>query len=143
VADGSDAGYSSYIQFLNNAPYTASDSESIIGGLPWGPSISLWLERSPEFRLQKVETPLLLQPLSPYTLTCHWAMYAALRRLGKPVEMLFLPKASHILQQPWERMASQGGDVDWFCFWLRNEEDPDPGKAAQYKRWRELRSLQK
>jgi dipeptidyl aminopeptidase/acylaminoacyl peptidase len=142
VADGSDAGYSSYIQFLNGAPYTASDSEFIIGGLPWGPAISLWLERSPEFRLAKVETPLLLQPLSPYTLTCQWATYAALRRLGKPVEMLYLPKASHILQQPWVRMASQQGDVDWFCFWLKNEEDPDPIKAAQYARWRELRKLQ-
>jgi dipeptidyl aminopeptidase/acylaminoacyl peptidase len=142
VADGSDAGYSSYVQFLNAAPYTASDSESIIGGLPWGPAISLWLERSPEFRLAKVETPLLIQPLSPYTLTCHWATYAALRRLGKPVEMLYLPKATHILQQPGVRMASQQGDVDWFCFWLKNEEDPDPAKAAQYARWRELRKLQ-
>jgi len=141
VADGSDAGYSSYIQFLNTAPYTASDSESIIGGLPWGPTISLWLERSPEFRLAMVETPLLLQPLSPYTLTCQWATYAALRRLGKPVEMLYLPKASHILQRPWVRMASQQGDVDWFCFWLKDEEDPDPSKAAQYARWRELRKL--
>jgi dipeptidyl aminopeptidase/acylaminoacyl peptidase len=140
VADGTDAGYSSFIQFLNAAPYTASDSESIIGGLPWGPAISLWLERSPEFRLEKVETPLLLQPLSSYTLTCQWATYAALRRLGKPVEMLYLPKGTHILQQPWERMASQGGDVDWFSFWLKGEEDPDPDKAEQYLRWRALRN---
>jgi hypothetical protein len=28
--------------------------------------------------------------------------------------------------------------VDWFRFWLKNEEDPDPAKAEQYKRWREL-----
>jgi hypothetical protein len=32
--------------------------------------------------------------------------------------------------------------VDWFCFWLKGEEDPDPDKAEQYKRWRELRKLQ-
>jgi len=31
--------------------------------------------------------------------------------------------------------------VDWFCFWLKGEEDPDPAKAEQYKRWRELRKL--
>jgi hypothetical protein len=29
--------------------------------------------------------------------------------------------------------------VDWFCFWLKGEEDPDPAKASQYARWRELR----
>jgi hypothetical protein len=50
------------------------------------------------------------------------------------VEPLYLLKASHILQQPWVRMASQQGDVDWFCFWLKNEEDPDPKKSDQYVR---------
>ena len=142
VADGTDAGYSSYIQFLNSAPYTASDSESIIGGLPWGATMSLWLERSPEFRLDQVRTPLFLQALRRHSLGYLWATYAGLRRLGKPVELLYLPIGNHILQKPWERMASQQRDVDWFCFWLRNEEDPDAGKANQYARWRELRKLQ-
>jgi hypothetical protein len=32
--------------------------------------------------------------------------------------------------------------VDWYCFWLKGEEDPDPAKAEQYKRWRELKTLQ-
>jgi hypothetical protein len=39
-------------------------------------------------------------------------------------------------------MASQQGDVDWFDFWLNGHEDPDPTKADQYIRWRELRNLQ-
>jgi hypothetical protein len=39
-------------------------------------------------------------------------------------------------------MISQQGNVDWFCFWLKGEEDPDPTKAEQYARWRELRKLQ-
>jgi len=38
-------------------------------------------------------------------------------------------------------MASQGGTVDWFRFWLKSEEDPEPAKAEQYIRWRELRKL--
>jgi hypothetical protein len=29
--------------------------------------------------------------------------------------------------------------VDWFNFWLRDNDDPDPAKAEQYKRWRKLR----
>jgi len=32
--------------------------------------------------------------------------------------------------------------VDWFCFWLKGEEDTDPAKVEQYVRWRELRKLQ-
>jgi hypothetical protein len=32
--------------------------------------------------------------------------------------------------------------MDWFVFWLKGEEDPDPTKAEQCKRWHELRQLQ-
>jgi hypothetical protein len=32
--------------------------------------------------------------------------------------------------------------VDWFRFWLKEEEDPEPAKAEQYKRWRELKKMQ-
>jgi len=39
-------------------------------------------------------------------------------------------------------MASQGGSVDWFCFWLQDYEDSNPAKQEQYERWRELRKLQ-
>jgi hypothetical protein len=39
-------------------------------------------------------------------------------------------------------LAAQQGAVDWFDFWLNGREDPDPAKAEQYERWRELRRLQ-
>ena len=39
-------------------------------------------------------------------------------------------------------MISQQGNVDWFVFWLKGEEDPDPLKAEEYSRWRELRKKQ-
>jgi hypothetical protein len=52
-----------------------------------------------------------------------------------------LNTSEHILTNPAERMASQGGSVDWFRFWLQAYEDPDPAKADQYKRWRELQKL--
>jgi hypothetical protein len=47
-----------------------------------------------------------------------------------------------VLQNPGQRLASQGGTVDWFDFWLNGHEDSDPVKAEQYKRWRELGKLQ-
>jgi hypothetical protein len=48
----------------------------------------------------------------------------------------------HVLTNPAERVASQGGSVDWFRFWLQAYEDPDPTKARQYVRWRQLRKMQ-
>jgi hypothetical protein len=39
-------------------------------------------------------------------------------------------------------MVAQQNIVDWFTFWLKDEVDPDPAKAGQYARWRELRTLQ-
>jgi hypothetical protein len=52
--------------------------------------------------------------------------------------MIYIPDGVHILEKPWERMESQDATVDWFCFWLKDEEDPDPAKAEQCVRWREL-----
>jgi len=49
---------------------------------------------------------------------------------------------AHILQNPAQRLASQGASVDWFCFCLKDEEDQSTAKAEQYMRWRELRKLQ-
>jgi hypothetical protein len=47
-----------------------------------------------------------------------------------------------LVVKPWERIVSQQGLVDWFRFWLKREEDPDPAKAKQYPRWRGLKKLQ-
>jgi hypothetical protein len=49
---------------------------------------------------------------------------------------------THSLQNPAQRLAYQGGTVDWFNFWLNGKEDPGPKKADQYVRWRTLRALQ-
>jgi hypothetical protein len=78
----------------------------------------------------------------PESLLSMWQPYAILHLLGKPVELVMLNTTEHDLSNPAVRLASQGGSVDWFRFWLKGEEDPDPAKAEQYKRWRELRKLQ-
>ena len=69
-----------------------------------------------------------------------WEPYAALRYLSKPVDLIVLKDAEHILSNPAARMASQGGTVDWFRFWLQDYEDSDPAKVEQYKRWETLRA---
>jgi dipeptidyl aminopeptidase/acylaminoacyl peptidase len=139
VGDGVDAGYFQYLMFYNVDPLLASDFESIIGGPPFGSSLSLWLKNSPGFLLERVQTPLQIQVLGPDSLLGEWQWFEGLKRLGKPVDMVYLPTAAHVLVKPWDRMVSQEGTLDWFCFWLKAEEDPNPEKASQYARWRELR----
>jgi dipeptidyl aminopeptidase/acylaminoacyl peptidase len=52
-----------------------------------------------------------------------WQPYAALRYLHKPVDMMLLNTNEHVLTNPLARIFSQAGTVDWFRFWLKDEED--------------------
>ena len=142
IADGVDYGYFQYLAFSNADRGSASEYEQVYGGPPFGKGLSQWLKQSPAFLMDKIETPLRIQALYPTSLLSDWHWYTGLLQLGKPVEMIYIPEGTHILEKPWERMTSQQGNVDWFCFWLKGEEDPDPTKAEQYQRWRELRKLQ-
>ena len=137
VADGIDAGYFSYIQFPNET------YEHLNGGAPFGQTLQLWLKNSPGFNLDKVQTPIRIEAYSTYTLLGAWEWFAGLSRLGKPVDFMYLPRGTHILMNPGDRMASQEGDVEWFAFWLKGDEDPDPANHERYERWHQLASLQK
>jgi dipeptidyl aminopeptidase/acylaminoacyl peptidase len=135
VTDGVDPSYVQYIVYG-----TPDFDERFNGGVPpFGDGLKLWLQHSPGFHIDSVHTPLLITAITPDSLLGEWEWFAALRRLHKPVEMLYLEDGSHILERPWDRVASQQGNVDWFVFWLKGEEDPDPAKAQQYARWRQMR----
>jgi dipeptidyl aminopeptidase/acylaminoacyl peptidase len=142
VADGQDYGYFQYVLFSNSASGIDSAYEQVFGGPPYGKSMSQWLKQSPAFLMDKIEAPLRVQTSEPGSLLFNWHWYSGLSRLGKPVEMIYIPEGTHVLEKPWERTTSQQGNVDWFCFWIKGEEDPDPAKVEEYKRWRELRKLQ-
>jgi dipeptidyl aminopeptidase/acylaminoacyl peptidase len=140
VSDGVDAGYMQYLLFLNADPLEAADSDTVIGAAPFGKGLTRWLEKSPGFGLDRVQTPLQIQALGTDSVLTEWEWFAGLRRLQKPVDLVYLPTASHVLVKPWDRIVSQQGIVDWFSFWLENEEDTDPQKTKQYALWRELRT---
>jgi len=142
LADGVDYSYFQYLTYPNADPIAANEFEQVYGGPPYGKGLSQWLKQSSAFLMDKIETPLRIQALNPVSLLSDWHWYSGLLRLGKPVEMIYIPEGTHILEKPWDRMISQQGNVDWFCFWLKGQEDPDPTKAEQYARWRELRKLQ-
>jgi hypothetical protein len=120
----------------------SNEFDALNGAPPFGGGLSLWMKRSPPFLMNKVRAPLMIQAIGPGSLLSEWDWYSGLSRLDKPVDMIYIPNGSHILERPWDRLTSQEGNVDWFCFWLKGEEDPNPAKAKQYSRWRDLRRLQ-
>jgi dipeptidyl aminopeptidase/acylaminoacyl peptidase len=144
ITDGFNKGYLQYLTWLDgvSSNIAAHDMDASIGAAPFGSGLQQWFSRSPEFNMDKVQTPLQVVALSRQDILTMWEPYAALRYLNKPVDLLVVGSEQHILTNPAARMASQGGTVDWFRFWLKNEEDPDPAKQEQYRRWRELHKLQ-
>jgi hypothetical protein len=141
VADGVDYSYFQYMVYSNFSQMWADDFDRVNGAIPFGKGLLKWLKVSPAFLMDKIDTPLRIQPLGPDSLLLDWHWFVGLTRLGKPVEMIYMSEGVHVLEKPWDRMISQQGNVDWFCFWLQGEEDPDPAKAEQYKRWHNLRTL--
>jgi len=142
ITDGFLVSYPQYMLEVGTNNGMLVEAEAMIGAKPFGEGLQQWLKRSPGFNLDKITAPLLVVGNSPGSLLAMWEPYAGLRYLQKPVDVVMLNSDEHILSNPAVRLASQGGSVDWFRFWLKGEEDPNPTKAAQYARWRELRKLQ-
>lgn len=66
-------------------------------------------------------------------------LYARLGRSATPAELYAYPDEGHIKLQPRHRLAVYERNLDWFRYWLQDQSDPDPAKAAQYRRWDRLR----
>jgi dipeptidyl aminopeptidase/acylaminoacyl peptidase len=142
ITSGVMATYLQYMVWIGGDNSLAHEANALIGAPPFGKGLEQWLKRSPGFNLDKITAPLLVVGEGPGSLLGMWEPYAGLRYLHKPVDLVMLNTDEHVLTNPAVRMASQGGSVDWFRFWLQGYEDPDPAKAEQYARWRELRKLQ-
>jgi poly(3-hydroxybutyrate) depolymerase len=142
AASVTDGPMEDYWQFISYVDLFPSLFNSTIGAPPFGAGLQQWLKRSPTFNLDKVTAPLLVVGEGIPRFLLMWPPYAGLRYLQKPVDFIILNTHEHVVTNPAVRVASQGGSVDWFRFWLQDYEDPDPAKVEQYERWRELRRLQ-
>jgi dipeptidyl aminopeptidase/acylaminoacyl peptidase len=143
VADNIDG---SYVQYVLGADEFKAFDESDKGAAPFGNGLGVWFRKAPGFNCEMIHTPLRMEldsgPIDQ--ILGEWEVFSNLRYLGKPVELSVIPDiehGAHILQNPAQRLSSQGGTVDWFSFWLRGEEDSSPQKASQYARWRQLREV--
>jgi dipeptidyl aminopeptidase/acylaminoacyl peptidase len=147
LTDGIIVSYLNYIlqyYIVHNETGISHELDPIIGAAPFGDGLQRWVNRAPGFNLDKINSPLLIVSANHAAgLLDMWEPYAGLRYLHKPVDLVVLCTHEHIVTNPSVQLASQGGSVDWFRFWLKNEEDSAPTKADQYSRWRRLRKLEK
>jgi dipeptidyl aminopeptidase/acylaminoacyl peptidase len=66
--------------------------------------------------------------------------WTQLRRVGAQVDWYEYPNEGHVKVHPANRWWVYHRNLDWFRFWLKDEEDADPSKAAQYAKWRQMRA---
>lgn len=142
LTDGADRGWWYYL-----ASGARGSLESLHGTAPFGDGLEAWAEQAPTFNLHRVNSPLLLTNAARYPLAV-WDWYVGLRSMGKPVELWSFPDGAHDVYQVPQRLRMGYVLVDWFRFWLKDEERDEPsianGETAdslqeQYARWRELR----
>ena len=104
------------------------------------PDPDFWRPMSLAQNAATMNTPLLMQLNDDDGYIMALEAFESLREYGQPVEMYVFPDEFHAKWQPAHRLAIYNRNIDWFNFWLRDVEDPDPTKEAQYRRWRAMRS---
>lgn len=137
ISDGVDQSYMQ--EMLFGVGTSAHEGDEIYGAKPFGEGLKRWLESAPGFHLDRMRTPLLIEALRPESVLAEWEIYSSLTMQRKPVALFYFPQGQHILQRPLERLASQQGSVDWFRFWLKDEEHPEAVSARQYVTWRKMK----
>ena len=98
-----------------------------------------WSEMSVVNKAAAINTPTLIQ-VSDTEYLGSLPLWSALHQEHKAVEMYVFPRETHRLIQPAHQVINFERQIDWFRFWLKNEQDEDPAKAAQYRRWIALKA---
>jgi dipeptidyl aminopeptidase/acylaminoacyl peptidase len=96
-----------------------------------------WRLLSPQFNLDKISAPILLQmPEQEYLAALDYAIPLINRKMA---DLYVFPDEPHQKFQPRHKLAVYERNLDWFRFWLQGYEDPAPSKTTQYARWRVMR----
>jgi dienelactone hydrolase len=145
AASSADSGLWNYgLYWSANLPL--SSAEEFMGGPPFGPTLQNWLRYSPGFNTMNVSTPILMEYTDRAPLNNNidgLELYVLLRRQKKAADLIFYPGGEHVLDRPFQRVASLQRNIDWFRFWMQNIERTAPAyDPEQYIRWRLLRDEQ-
>jgi dipeptidyl aminopeptidase/acylaminoacyl peptidase len=119
-----------YSQFLDSRGLTSPDSDSF----------GNWKQLSASLNLRTDLPPLLLQSSDKEEYFGNIETWFSIRRHGLASEWLLYPNEGHVKREPANKWWVYDRNLDWFRFWLQDEEDTDPAKVEQYARWKEMRT---
>ncbi|ESQ84208.1 hypothetical protein AEAC466_10715 [Asticcacaulis sp. AC466] len=100
---------------------------------------AFWAPFSMRLNASRMKTPLLME-LADHEYLASLESYFSLKEQTAPVEMYVFPDEFHEKWHPIHRRALYARNIDWLKFWLLSQEDDNPAKQEQYKRWRSLRA---
>jgi len=116
---------------------------------PWAePELTIFPEDAEFWRpldmaqhLDQIEAPILFQ-IPDSEMIGSGVLVRRMSDARLPFDAYVFHDELHLKWQSAHRLAVYDRNLDWFRFWLQDVEDPDPKKAEQYERWRQLRTLQ-
>jgi dipeptidyl aminopeptidase/acylaminoacyl peptidase len=111
--------------------------EQVMGGPPYGASLTNWLRFSPALNAHRIRAPVLMEFSSEEALY-GLEMFTALRRSRIPVELVVYPDEGHSLAQPRHRYYSMLRQLDWFDFWLQDRQGSQ-APDDRLRRWRGMK----
>ena len=101
-------------------------------------SRSKWSRLSPELHVKDIHTAILANAAEDERFAFR-PLWVLMRYAHKPMEAYVYAGDHHVKFQPEHLAAIQHRNIDWLRFWLQGYQNPDPAKAEQYARWRQLR----
>lgn len=116
------------------------------GGTVWavkpeGAGMQLWRRLDLAENVDTIEAPILMN-VPAHEMPTLVRLVTHMLEAGKPYDAYVFKDETHIKWQPAHIDTVVRRNLDWFDFWLQDREDPDPAKAQQYARWRELKQQQ-
>ena len=130
--------YDPFFYFLGSDDWHDIFGQWGLSGWPHGEINPNWRKIAMSMNVDKIVTPILQNESdTEYLITL--STYRSLQDAGRPIELHIYPNELHVRNQPRHRLEIYDLNLDWFRFWLKDEQDSDPRKAGQYRRWRELR----
>jgi dipeptidyl aminopeptidase/acylaminoacyl peptidase len=113
----------------------------VINGASLYDTPARYIELSPDLHFDNLVTATLFESGALSGPLLMLGMAKAAHRYGLPAENVVYPRTGHNIDSLRIQKESAERNLDWFRFWLQDEEDADPAKGAQYERWRSLRAV--
>lgn len=101
-----------------------------------------YIDLSPSLHFEGLETAVMFEAGAKSLAVMMLGFSKAAQFAGMPTEFVVYPQTGHNIVLPRLKKESAERNLDWFRFWLLDEEDPDPAKVEQYERWRKMRDEQ-